>query len=223
MSMRDLQGHGVDRMCVLLVEDEPSVREGIATMLLATGDFEVAAACGLGGEALRLLKDDLSVDLALVDLRLPDVPGVEVLLGVRRLRPHALALALTVFDDDASIFGALRAGAHGYLLKGDAPERLLQAVYDAMSGGAALSVPVARRLVGTFWPEPGFEVPRLTPREQELLELLHLGYTYEEAARTMKVGLGTVQGYVKTLYTKLGATSKVEAVRMGIRDRLLQP
>jgi DNA-binding NarL/FixJ family response regulator len=207
-------------MSVLLVEDDPTVRSALATLLAREGGLSVAAACGTGAEALRILEGPTRLDLALVDLGLPDRAGAEVVRAVRARRPTAVVLVLTVFDDERTVLAALRAGAHGYVLKDEPPEALLRAVREALAGGAPLSAPVRRHLVRSFWPDE--PLPRLpSPRERELLALLTLGLTYEEAARHMGVELGTVQGYVKTLYGKLGVATKVEAVEAARRHGLV--
>ena len=207
---------------LLLVEDDADVRHGLVAML-ARPDRHVEA-CGTVREALAYAAC-AAVDLALVDLGLPDGTGVDVIRHLRARHPRAVVLVVTMFDDDDTIVAALRAGAHGYLLKQACPEALRASIDDALERGAVLSPEVARRVVTTFWPaEPSTAaVPvRIGRRELELLEHLHAGHTYEEAAARMGLGLGTVQGYIKRVYRKLGASTKVEVLRAAVRRGLLR-
>lgn len=227
---------------ILIVEDNPWIRQSAEEMLTAPEvGFEVAATFEAVTPAIEALRAGLAVDAALVDLGLPDGSGVSVIRALRELRPEAAVVAFTVIDEPQTIFEALRAGARGYLLKSTAPHRLVPLMQEALDGGAPMSAPVARLVVDSFRAgsaapaaSPGAspatetasapDVPaeaaaysRLTPRERDLLVLLAKGLSYPDAARVLGVGLGTVQGYVKSVYAKLEVASKAEAAIVASR------
>ena len=211
---------------VLIIEDETWVREGLTHLIAWRGSgIEVAAACARGDEALRLAQGGLAFDLGLVDLGLPDTTGPELIRGLRRARPSANLLVFTIFDDPASVFAALRAGARGYILKHTAPESLLIAIREAAAGGSPMSPAIARMVVEALVERDGGSLEesgagRLTPREIDVLTLLAKGTTYAGIATALEIGLGTVQSYVRSTYEKLEIGSKAEAgalaVKMGL-------
>jgi DNA-binding NarL/FixJ family response regulator len=208
-------------MDVWLVEDDPRLRDSIASSLqridsgiAITGVFDCAAA------TLEALRRGPIPDAVLVDLGLPDGCGIRLIGDLAR--PELVSIALTVRFDDDAIFGALRAGAIGYLLKDASAETIAGALRDAVTGGSPMSPGVARRVVGHFQPTtPGQPSVPLTVREREVLELLCLGASYREIARMLGVAQGTVQTHVKHVYEKLGADNKAEAVRIALDSRLV--
>jgi DNA-binding NarL/FixJ family response regulator len=208
---------------VWLVEDDPKLRGNIASSL-QRADFCVSLS-GLFGsatEALEALGRGKAPDAVLVDLGLTDGCGLQLIASMAAARPGLVLLALSVRFDDAAIFGALRAGAVGYLLKDTSPETIARALQDAVAGGSPMSPGVARRVVRHFQPEaashPSFQ---LTRRERDVLELLCSGASYREVAGTLGVAEGTVQTHVKHVYDKLGAGNKAEAVRIALDSRLV--
>src|SRR5690606_29800226 len=174
---------------ILLVEDDPETRRGLAGALSAVGTEVVP--CGSVTVAFDAL-DRSSFDLVVVDLGLPDGTGAQVIRRARASTPSAVVLVVTVFDDDESITAALRAGAHGYLLKDASPAELVEQVRAAVDGGGVLSPAVSRRVVAMFSGPVACSAIRMGRRELELLELLQAGTTYEEAARRMDLQVGTV-------------------------------
>ncbi|MDB4962168.1 MAG: Two-component response regulator [Myxococcales bacterium] len=204
---------------VLIIEDEGSVRRGLVEMLRADPGIDVSdARTGTDGLALARRAPP---NVAIVDLGLPDVSGIEVIAMLRRTVPTCISLVFTMFDDAPTILSALRAGARGYLLKSAGQDRVLSSLREALGGGLPLSPAVASHLVDTLLQseETVAEEP-LTPREIELLALLARGQTYAQCAASLNIGVGTVQGYVKSIYTKLDVSSKAEAavaaMRLGI-------
>jgi DNA-binding NarL/FixJ family response regulator len=162
--------------------------------------------------------------VALVDIGLPGMSGVE---GIRRLReqhPKLLVLMLTVYGDDERIFEAICAGACGYLLKKTPPARLLESLREVVSGGAPMSPEVARRVVHLFqkFHPPESAEYHLTPTEMRLLKLLAEGHHYKTAAAEMQVSINTVSYHMRSIYQKLQVHSKSEAVAKALRDRLIQ-
>jgi DNA-binding NarL/FixJ family response regulator len=207
---------------VLLVEDEPWVRQGVAQLLDdAPAGSTIAAACSSAEEALVQVKAGLTFDVALVDVGLPGMSGIELIRSLRRSGVEGVAVVFTVFDDPNTILDALRAGARGYLLKSTPFPRLRAALLEAMEGGAPMTPSIARLLVeqvaAAGAPEPGDDARALTRREREVLALLTKGLTYADVARALGLGLGTVQSHVKSIYGKLEVASKAEAAAVATR------
>jgi DNA-binding NarL/FixJ family response regulator len=206
-----------------LVEDDARLRGSIASAL-ERADYGVSLSKLLGSvkETLEALERGPAPDAVLVDLGLPDGCGIQLIASMAAARPGLVLLALTVRFDDTAIFGALRAGAVGYLLKDASVENLARALKDAVAGGSPMSPGVARRVVREFQPEPACQRSfQLTRREQDVLEQLCSGASYREIARLLGVAEGTVQTHVKHVYDKLGADSKAEAVRIALESRLV--
>ncbi|HEY8943951.1 MAG TPA: response regulator transcription factor [Polyangiaceae bacterium] len=208
---------------VWLVEDDLRLRASIASSLERTNSgVSLTNLFGSVRETSEALRSEPAPHAALVDLGLPDGCGIQLIAEMARARPELVLLAFTVRFDDAAIFGALRAGAVGYLLK-DAPiEVITKALVDAVAGGSPMSPSVARRVVRQLQPEVGREPAlRLTQRELDVLDLLCSGASYREVARALRVAEGTVQTHVKHIYDKLGAANKAEAVRIALDARLV--
>jgi DNA-binding NarL/FixJ family response regulator len=209
---------------VLHVEDAPQVRGGFAAMLRADPALSLVGSATTGGEALALLHGGLDLEVAVVDLGLPDMSGVDVIRALRRARPRAVPLAFTVFDDPEHIFPALRAGARGYLLKHTSAARLLASLKEAAAGGAPMTPLIARRVVESFGvaDDPSGRVA-LTKREEDVLARLVAGHSYARIARELSVTLSTIQTHVRAVYAKLEVSSKAEATRQAIRLGLVRP
>lgn len=207
-------------MRLLIVEDELWVRRGLADVIRAADPSIDVMTTGTGGEALSLIAG-APPDVALVDVGLPDVSGIVVIAALRRGAPRCVPLAFTVFDDAPTILAALRAGARGYLLKGTPSDRIVPLIREALAGGLPLSPAVASLVVATML-EPAAGEQALTGRETELLALLARGATYAECASALGIALGTVQGYVKNIYSKLEISSKAEAAVAAVRLGLVR-
>ncbi len=179
----------------------------------------MVAACESLASANRALEAG-GLDVALVDLGLPDGNGAELFSKIRALNPGAGIVAFTVFDDAPRVFATLRAGARGYLLKSTPLDELPGALAEVAEGGAPLSPTIARMVLDAFAPSTPAKPPPLSPREREILGLLALGHTYPDVGRALGIRLGTVQGHVKALYEKLRVASKaeaaVEALKLGL-------
>jgi DNA-binding NarL/FixJ family response regulator len=162
-------------------------------------------------------------DVILTDIGLPGMNGVEGTRILRERFPAVPILALTVYDDDDSVFDAICAGASGYLLKNTAPARLLEALREVVAGGAPMSPDVARRVVNLFreFRPPARASYHLTPQETELLKLMIEGHLYKTAAVAMRISTSTVSFHLKHIYEKLQVHSKTEAVSKALRERLL--
>lgn len=160
--------------------------------------------------------------LALVDLDLPDGSGTQIIEQLAHLPRRPLIIVATVFADDQHIFPALRAGAAGYVLKDATIDQLAQSIGAALRGDTALSASVARRLVGWFHASDEVASALLSPREQELLQMLAKGLTIAEAAKALGISFGTAASYTKRLYRKLDVTTQAEATLEATRRGLVR-
>lgn len=208
---------------VMVVEDDAEIRDCLAILIDAADGLRCAGAFGSMERALGPLRAE-PPDVALIDIGLPGMSGIE---GVERLKqscPRTHALILTVYEDNARIFDALCAGASGYLLKRTEPQRLLDAIRDVMAGGAAMSPEVARRVIATFSqarPRPA-AAHDLTPHEVRLLKLLVDGHSYRSAGQLLGVTSHTVSFHLRNIYEKLQVHSKTEAVAKAIQQKLIE-
>jgi DNA-binding NarL/FixJ family response regulator len=167
--------------------------------------------------AAAALEAPAGYDLAIVDLGLPDRDGTAVIAELARRTPSLRAVAFTLFDDRATVLGAVDAGAVGYILKEEPLERVVTQLEECLDGGTPISSRVARYLFELGRVAPSHTA--LTHREEELLACLSRGYTYDECAASLGVKLGTVQSHVKNLYRKLEVTTKTEAAAWATRHR----
>lgn len=210
-------------MDVWLVEDDARLRASLSAGICRVGSKVVLSGV-FGGvrEPLDALAHGSAPDAALIDLNLPDGCGVQLIASMLARRPGLVLLALTVRFDDAAVFGALRAGAVGYLLKDSSAAAIVRALEEAVSGGSPMSPSIARRVVRHLQPDAASQAGfHLTQREHDVLEQLCSGASYREAAGALGVAEGTVQTHVKRVYEKLGATNKAEAVRIALDFRLV--
>jgi len=208
---------------VAIVEDMRTIREGLAMLIHGTPGFRCVGAYGSMEDALRLIDQDLP-DVALVDIGLPGMSGLEGISLLKQKHASLPILMLSVYDDDDRIFQALCAGACGYLLKKTPPEKLLEGLREAVSGGAPMSPEVARRVVQIFrdFQPPSQADHQLTPHEMRLLKLLVEGHNYKTAAGELSVSVNTVAFHMKRIYEKLQVHSKSEAVAKALRDRIVR-
>lgn len=209
---------------VLILEDELVIRRGISEWLSAdSSGLSVICAVGRVSEAIAAVDSGLEIEVAIVDMNLPDHPGHVFLEHLKRHRPDCAALAFTQFDDTDLVFAALRAGARGYLLKDTTREQLLLAIREALAGGGPMTPAIARKVISSFSSasSPKNADYGLTPREQDVLKHLVEGCSYDAVAARMNVGLGTVQTYVKSVYRKLHVSSKAEATALAMRQGLV--
>lgn len=202
---------------ILLVDDQALFREGLRTLLSTRGDVVVVGEASNGEEALGAV-ERLAPDVVLMDLRMPVLDGIQTTARMRERWPSIPVLVLTTFDDDASLFGALRAGAAGYLLKDVSSETLLSAVTAAARGEAFLQSTVTGRVVGAFarlmasgGPIAEALVLPLSPREREIVALLATGASNKEIADRLCLAEGTVKNHVTNILTKLDVRDRTQA------------
>ncbi len=198
---------------VALIEDDREYRAGIERLLADSGRFRIAGSFADAEEALRALPK-APVQVALVDINLPGQPGPAAVLRLRELCPRTQCVMLTMYDDAENLFGALQAGASGYLLKSAAPAEIVAGLDELLAGGAPMSLPIARRVLAAFArPIAAAAVhEKLTAREQEIMANLARGLADKEIAAGMGISLATVKNHLYHVYEKLSVRCRTEAV-----------
>jgi len=214
-----------DSIKVAIIEDQRTIREGLAALIGGTDGFHCAGSYGSMEEALKKIGQQAegAPDVALLDIGLPGMSGIEGIGLLRKLCPAMPMLMLTVYDDDDRIFKAICAGARGYLLKKTPPARLLECLREVVGGGAPMSPEIARRVLEIFqqFHPPDHVDYQLTPHELRLLKLLVEGHNYKTAAKEVGTSVNTVSFHMKNIYEKLEVHSKSEAVAKALRDRIV--
>ena len=205
---------------VLIVDDHPVVREGLAAMLARAPDIEVVGEARDGQEAIEQV-GALQPDVVLMDLQMPRVDGVEAIKQIRARQPRVQTIVLTTYGDDESIFRGLEAGARGYLLK-DAPrDELFRAVRAVARGESLLQPAVATRLLDRFSRRPAPAQETLTERELDVLRLLARGSANKEIGAALHISESTVKTHVANIFQKLDVSDRTEAVTAALRRGLL--
>jgi DNA-binding NarL/FixJ family response regulator len=208
---------------VAIVEDRRELREGLSMLINGTEGFVCSGTYRSMEETLSAMAAAAPPDIVLSDIGLPGMSGIE---GIRLLKdrfPDLIILMLTIYEDDERIFDAICAGACGYLLKKTPPARLLEALKEAVQGGAPMSPEVAARVISLFREirppqRPEYE---LSPHETRLLKLFIEGHNYKTAAAELGVTVHTVSFHLRSIYDKLQVHSKSEAVAKALRNRLV--
>jgi two-component system, NarL family, response regulator LiaR len=201
---------------VLIADDHAVVRQGLRTFLDLQDDIEVVGEAGDGEEALALI-EQLTPDVALIDLVMPRMDGIEAIRRLRERAPDVRAIVLSSFVDDDKLFPAVRAGAAGYLLKDVQPQELVEAIRTVHGGGALLHPQVAARLLQDMADDP------LTPREHEVLALIGRGMPNKLIARELSLSEKTVKAHVSSILAKLGVTDRTQAALYAVREGLVGP
>ena len=206
---------------VLLVEDDARLRRSLRLLLDSDPRLHVVGDVGTARDALAL-PDTLVADVAVVDLGLPDGSGVDVIRAFKDTRASLDIMAHTVFDERGTVLSALKAGASSYVLKGCAPEELIDAVVQLHEGGAPMSPSIARQLVEALRaPAEADEPDPLSPREREVLRAIDAGRTYAEVAATLHISPHTVHTHIKNIYAALQASGKRQALAEARRRGLI--
>lgn len=210
---------------VLVVEDHPLFREGLRVLLDGEAALEVVGVAGTGAAGIDIAAE-LQPDVVVMDLQLPDLHGLEASRQILATSPHVLILVLTMFDDDDSVFAAMRAGARGYVLKGADQADIVRAVEAVGRGDVIFGPGVADRLLGFFAARQASRhheaFPELTPREHEVLDLIAAGLSNDVIARRLLLSAKTVRNHISNVFTKLQVTDRAEAIvrarRAGLGD-----
>jgi DNA-binding NarL/FixJ family response regulator len=216
------------RIRLLVVEDQPQILRHQLKLLAAFPDLELCGSARDGAEALRLL-DQAAPDVVLLDLGLPGQSGIEITRAIRARRAQTEILIFTVFDEEAKVLEAIRAGASGYLLKGTPAERIVEAIREVHGGGSVIQPQLARRLLRRFQPPPmeastgdGSESRTLSPREREILNLIARGLSNQDVADALSLSRATVRTHLEHIYQKLEVSNRTEAVTEGIRQGIIE-
>ncbi|MBN1311899.1 MAG: response regulator transcription factor [Anaerolineae bacterium] len=203
---------------ILLADDHKVVRQGLKMFLGLEDDLEIVGEAANGQEAIDQARD-LCPDVILMDLLMPEVSGIQAIVEIRRSMPDIEVIALTSVLEDQAVYDAMRAGAIGYLLKDTEPEELNAAIRAAAAGQVQLSPRVAQRLMQEVHAPDNPE--ELTPREQDVLQLLAQGLSNREIAAALVIGEKTVKTHVSNILAKLGVPSRTQAALYAIRQGMV--
>ena len=207
---------------ILIADDHAVVREGTRQILEQEPDLNVVAEAADGEEAVRLAGSS-GADVAIIDIAMPKVDGVEATRQIKTLYPAISVLILTAYDDDQFVFGLLEAGAAGYLLKSVRGRELIDAVRRVYAGEAVLHPTIARKVLNRFVPTPGKTAGQkpadvLSKRETEVLQLATRGLSNQEIANELYLSLRTVQAHLGHIFNKLQISSRTEAVVRALKE-----
>ncbi|TYB45530.1 response regulator transcription factor [Actinomadura chibensis] len=198
---------------IVIADDHGVVRDGLTALLSAVDGYEMVGTASTGDEAVRAAVT-LRPDVLVMDIQMPGRTGIEATREIARVAPDVGVLMLTMFDDDDSVFAAMRAGALGYVLKGAASANIIRAIAAIAAGEAIFGPGVARRAL-TFLtaPPPATpEFPQLTPREREVLDLIAAGLANADVAARMSLASKTVSNHITNIFAKLQVASRAEAI-----------
>ncbi|MDQ6659893.1 MAG: response regulator transcription factor [Chloroflexota bacterium] len=205
----------MERIRILIADDHPVFRYGMQALLQAEPTTEVVGEATTGDEVIALAAS-LEPDVILMDVNMPGINGIEATRRILTAIPHVSILVLTMFDDDDTVFAAMRAGARGYLLKGTEGDEIVRAIRVVSSGEAIFSPAIARRLMQYFGaPRPTAPTqafPELTEREREILALIGQGYTNPAIAERLVLSPKTVRNHVSNIFSKLQVVDRAEAI-----------
>jgi DNA-binding NarL/FixJ family response regulator len=212
---------------IALVEDNANTRDRLASAINGDARLSLQYAAGNGQQMLSWLQAH-APDVLLVDLGLPDLPGLAVITYCAQLHPCTDIMVVTMFEDEEHVVRSIEAGASGYLLKDSLRDEIVHLILQLRAGGAPMTPVIARQLLRRMRPEQRRTAPRelgvaLTARELEVLGLIARGFKYAEIARLQNVAVNTVHSHIKAIYSKLSVHSKTEAVfeagRLGLIER----
>jgi len=203
---------------IVVADDHPVLRDGLAALISSVDGMTVVAQAGTGSEAIRAVREHRP-DLVLMDLHMPDIDGTEATRQISAELPGTRVLVLTMYEDDQSVMAAIRAGASGYLLKGASQQEILRAIQAVASGDALFSAAIAKRIVAHLNQSPlgtldhsVRELPDLTPREKEILDLLAAGRSNHAIALRLDISPKTLANHLSAVFAKLQVNDRTQAV-----------
>jgi DNA-binding NarL/FixJ family response regulator len=201
---------------ILIADDHQPFRIGLRALLATVPEFNIVGEATTGEEVVRMAIT-LQPDIILMDLQMPDLTGIEATRRILATSPHIGVVVLTMFEDDDSVFAALRAGARGYLLKGALRADILRAIRSVINGEAILGASIAKRLMSFFSAAPPtspspYAFPELTLREREILDLIARHLSNQEIATRLDLTLKTVRNHVSNIFSKMQVVDRVQAI-----------
>lgn len=200
---------------ILVVDDHLLFRDGLRALIAGADDCELAGEATSGKEAVSLAAE-LQPDVILMDVKMPDMDGIQATRRIVRTSPHIGVLVLTMLEDDNSVFTAMRAGARGYLLKGADHDETLRAIRAVADGQAIFSPPIATRMMEFFNAMQPAKIPdvfpELTDREREVLGLIARGYNNSQIARELVISSKTVSNHITNILSKLQVADRAQAI-----------
>jgi DNA-binding NarL/FixJ family response regulator len=203
-----------DTIRVLIVDDHQLFRDGLRVLILSAADMEVAGEASTGKAAVQMAAES-KPDVVLMDIQMPDMDGIEATKVLIERDPELNILMVTMFEDDQSVFAAMRAGARGYILKGAKHDEMLRAIRAVSSGEAIFSPGIASRMMAFFTTSraviPAETFPDLTEREREVLELIAQGKSNAEIAQALVISVKTVRNHASNIFNKLQVTDRAQA------------
>lgn len=202
---------------LILAEDQAEIRDTLSAFISFEKNLQCLQTFGDGLSAWQWMKSYRDpVHVALLDIDMPGINGIELAEKIKVLHPETQILICTIYDESDKIFAALTAGASGYILKKSPPEKIISAIREVFEGGAPMSAEIARRVVQSFNQKPVRQNPeiqqKLTPREQEILDLLSQGFLYKEIGAQLNISTETVRRHVHNIYDKLHVNNRTEAL-----------
>jgi len=210
---------------VAIVEDNHTIREGLAALIGGTNGYSCSGAFNDAESFLKELKKDNNIDVVLMDIALPGINGIEGVKEAIKIEPGLSVLMLTIYEDNSVVFDALCAGACGYLVKNTPPHRLLEAIKEVTEGGSPMSSHIARQVINVFQKNQRQakenEEFQLTEREIQVLNSLGEGSNYQEIAETLFISVDTVRHHIRNIYKKLHVHSRSQAVAKAIRKGII--
>ncbi|HEX9373402.1 MAG TPA: response regulator transcription factor [Roseiflexaceae bacterium] len=205
----------MEKIRILIADDHPLFRDGLRTLLNSVAGTEVVGEATSGEEAISL-SASLQPDIVLMDINMPAVNGIEATRRILQTSPHIGVLVVTMFEDDDSVFSAMRAGARGYLLKGADQAEVLRAIHAVASGEAIFSPAIAIRLMRFFATPrptaPAQAFPELTDREREILTLIAQGHNNNDIADRLVLSPKTIRNNVSNIFSKLQVADRAQAI-----------
>ena len=202
---------------ICIVEDNEVIRDGFEVLINSMEEFKVSGAFSKCEDALKFIAEE-PPDVVLMDVELPGMDGIEGIKKIKKILPKINVIVITIHENSNLVFDALNAGACGYISKTTDYSKLLDAIKEAVSGGAPMSSKVARMVVESF--QKNYNSP-LTNRETEVLELLSKGKSYTIIADDLFIHKETVKSHIKNIYFKLQVNSKADAIELALKERLI--
>jgi DNA-binding NarL/FixJ family response regulator len=202
---------------ISIIEDDKEIRESLAILIEGTDGFSCVSNYGSIELALKKIEND-APNVILMDINLPGMTGIEGVKLIKEKMPECEIIMQTISEDDKDVFDSLCAGACGYLRKNTPPAKILEAIKEAVDGGAPMSMEIARLVVGSFRKES--QTTDMTNREKEVLKFLCEGHSYKKISDELFIDINTVKFHIRNIYRKLEVKSKGEAIAKAMRENL---